>query len=71
MSTSLYPTLIDDQIAEAEQALPSDRILLVFKGSTMQAAQQAAADGFIENPAAWSCRACICGEWTVGYEVRA
>nr|WP_260407130.1 hypothetical protein [Pseudomonas cichorii] len=71
MTTPLVASIIDEQVAEATEALPCDRILLLFKGATMQAAQQAAARSFIENPDAWSCRACICGEWTVGYEVRA
>jgi hypothetical protein len=73
MSTPLFPTLVDEQIAELPetQALPGDRVLMLFKGPTFAAAMHAAALASIENPLAWSCRACLCGEWTVGYEVRA
>ncbi|MDP9523534.1 hypothetical protein [Pseudomonas putida] len=73
MTTPLITTLIDEQIAELPeaQAMPADRVLMLFKGPTFAAAVNAAALASIENPAAWKCRACICGEWTVGYEVRA
>lgn len=73
MTTPVVKTLIDEQIAEvpAAQALPSDRALVLFKGPTFAAAMHEAELASIENPQAWKCRACICGEWTVGYEVRA
>lgn len=73
MTTPIVKTLIDEQIAELPkaQALPDGRVLMLFTGPTMFEAKRAAAEAFIENPEAWSCRACLCGEWTVGYEVRA
>ncbi|MCQ9423442.1 hypothetical protein NRB16_07900 [Pseudomonas sp. LJDD11] len=73
MTTPLVKSLIDEQVAEvaASHELPGDRILVLFKGNTFEAAKYQAALASIENPEAWSCRACICGEWTVGYEVRA
>lgn len=73
MTTPLITTLIDEQIAELPetQAMPADRVLMLFKGPTFAAAVHEAALASIENPEAWKCRACICGEWTVGYEVRA
>lgn len=73
MTTPIVMTLIDEQIAELPkaQALPDGRVLMLFTGPTMFEAKSAAAEAFIENPEAWSCRACLCGEWTVGYEVRA
>ena len=73
MTTPLYGSLIDDQIAElpAHMALPDDRVLMVFKGLTMADALHQAELASIENPAAWSRRACLCGEWTLSYEVRA
>ncbi|MCW2272420.1 hypothetical protein [Pseudomonas sp. JUb96] len=73
MSTALVKSLIDEQVAElpSSQCLPPDRVLMLFKGPTFAAAVNEAALASIENPAAWKCRACICGEWTVGYEVRA
>lgn len=73
MTTPIVMTLIDEQIAELPkaQALPDGRVLMLFTGPTMFEAKRAAAEAFIENPEAWSCRACLCGEWTVGYEVRA
>lgn len=51
--------------------MPADRVLMLFKGPTFAAAVHQAELASIENPDAWKCRACICGEWTVGYEVRA
>lgn len=51
--------------------MPGDRVLMLFKGPTFAAAMHQAELASIENPLAWSCRACLCGEWTVGYEVRA
>lgn len=73
MSTKIYSSLIDDQVAElpSAQCLPPDRVLMLFKGPTFAAAVHEAELASIENPEAWKCRACICGEWTVGYEVRA
>ena len=93
MTTSIYPSLIDDQIAEIERSLaligfglpceetianlpehmavPADRVLMVFKGATMWEAMQSAERAHIENPEAWSKRACLCGEWSVIYEVKA
>lgn len=73
MTTPIVMTLIDEQIAELPeaQALPDGRVLMLFTGPTMFEVKRAAAEAFIENPEAWSCRACLCGEWTVGYEVRA
>lgn len=73
MTTPIVMTLIDEQIAELPeaQALPDGLVLMLFTGPTMFEAKRAAAEAFIENPEAWSCRACLCGEWTVGYEVRA
>lgn len=73
MTTPVFPTLIDEQIAELPEsmALPDGRVLMVFKGPTFAAAMHEAELASIENPEAWKCRACICGEWTVGYEVRA
>jgi hypothetical protein len=52
-------------------AVPEDRVLMVFKGSTMWEAMRAAERAHISNPEAWSRRACLCGEWTLAYEVRA
>lgn len=73
MTTPVVKTLIDEQVAELPEAqeLPDGRVLMLFTGPTMFEAKRAAAEAFIENPEAWSCRACLCGEWTVGYEVRA
>ena len=73
MSTPIVQTLIDEQVAELPeaQALPGDRVLMLFKGPTFAAAMHQAELASIENPLAWSCRACLCGELTVGYEVRA
>lgn len=73
MTTPIVMTLIDEQVAELPeaQALPDGLVLMLFTGPTMFEAKLAAAEAFIENPEAWSCRACLCGEWTVGYEVRA
>jgi len=87
--TPLYPSLIDEQIADIERklaimgvvapavelpehlAVPSDRVLMVFKGLTMTEAMREAELAHISNPEAWSRRACLCGEWTLSYEVRA
>lgn len=73
MSTSIVLSLIDEQIAELpdHMAVPADRVLMVFKGRTMWEAMQAAERAHISNPEAWSRRACLCGEWTPAYEVRA
>lgn len=72
MTTPIVQTLIDEQVAELPeaQALPGDRVLMLFKGPTFAAAVHEAERASIENPQAWTRRACICGEWTVGYEVR-
>ncbi|MFD2641816.1 hypothetical protein [Pseudomonas japonica] len=73
MTTPVVKSLIDEQVAELSEAhaMPAGRALLLFKGATFAAAIQQAELASIENPQAWKCRACICGEWTVGYEVRA
>lgn len=71
MTTPIFPSTIDDQVAEAAEALPDDRILLVFKGLTMADAMNQARLAHIENPAAWSGRAYLCGMFTLAYEVRA
>lgn len=71
--TPLYPSLIDEQIAELPEhlAVPEDRVLMVFKGLTMLDAMREAERAHISNPEAWSRRACLCGEWTLAYLVRA
>jgi hypothetical protein len=51
-------------------AVPEDRVLMVFKGLTMLDAMREAERAHISNPEAWSRRACLCGEWTLSYEVR-
>lgn len=71
MTTPVFPSIIDDQVAEVAQALPGDRILLVFKGLTMADAMNQARMAHIENPEAWSGRAYLCGMCTLAYEVRA
>ncbi|WP_458717030.1 hypothetical protein [Pseudomonas gregormendelii] len=93
MTTQLYPSFVDEQLAEIERSLaligfglpceetiaklpehmavPSGRVLMVFKGATMWEAMQSAERAHIENPQAWSKRACLCGEWTVAYMVKA
>ena len=71
MTTPVIPSIIEEQVAEAAQALPDDRILLVFKGLTMADAMNQARLAHIENPAAWSGRAYLCGMFTLAYEVRA
>jgi hypothetical protein len=73
MTTPIVITLIDEQVAEVQEsmALPEGRILMLFKGPTLWDAKQAAKESFIENPEAWHCRSYLCGEWTVGYQVRA
>lgn len=72
MTTPLITTLIDEQVAELPeaQALPADRVLMLFKGRTLFDAKKAAAEAFIENPEAVTRSWWMCGEWTVGYEVR-
>lgn len=71
--TPLYPSLVDEQIAElpAHMGIPDDRVLMVFKGLTMADAMRQAELASIENPQAWSERHCWCGMWTLKYEVRA
>lgn len=73
MTTPIVKTLIDEQIAELPEALalPADRLLMIFKGPTLVEAKKAAAEAFIENPEAVTQSWWMCGEWTVGYEVRA
>lgn len=72
MSTAPVKSLIDELVAElpSSQCLPPGRVLMLFKGPAFAAAMHEAELASIENPQAWKCRACICGEWTVGYEVR-
>lgn len=73
MTQPIVKTLIDEMVYELPEhlAVPADRVLMVFKGRTMWEAMQAAERAHISNPEAWSRRACLCGEWTVTYEVRA
>lgn len=71
MTTPIFPSLIDDQVAEVARVMPDDRILMVFKGLTMEDAMNQARLAHIENPAAWSGRAYLCGMCTLAYEVRA
>jgi hypothetical protein len=72
MTTPLYGSLIDDQIAElpAHMALPDDRALMVFKGLTTEDAQHQARIAGIENALAWSKRAILCDMCTLTYQVR-
>lgn len=70
MTTPMFPSLVDDQVAEVANAVPDDRILMVFKGLTMEDAMNQARLAHIENPAAWSGRAYLCGMFTLAYEVR-
>ena len=72
MTTPVFPSLIDEQIAELpdSMALPDGRVLMVFKGPTLFEAKRAAAQAFIENPEAITKSWWMCGEWTLGYEVR-
>ena len=70
MTTPIVTSLIDEQVAEAAQAVPDDRILMVFKGLTLEDAMNQARLAYIENPAAWSGRAYLCGMCTLAYEVR-
>ena len=72
MTTPVFPSLIDEQIAELpdSMALPDGRVLMVFKGPTQFEAKRAAAQAFIENPEAITKSWWMCGEWTLGYEVR-
>lgn len=67
MTTPVIPSLIDDQVAEVSQAVPDDRILLVFQGLTMEDAMNQARLAHIENPAAWSGRAYLCGMCPLAY----
>lgn len=73
MTTPIFPSIIDDQVAEVQESmiLPEGRILMLFKGPTLFDAKKAAAEAFIENPEAVTRSWWMCGEWTVGYEVRA
>ena len=66
MSTPPVKTLIDEQLEE----LPADRMILAFTRTKWLGALSLAHDAGIPNVHAWSCRACLCGEWTVAYEVR-
>ncbi|MCB2253460.1 hypothetical protein KTQ74_16260 [Pseudomonas chlororaphis] len=70
MTTPIFMSIVDEQVAEVAQAVPDDRILLVFKGLTMEDAMNQARLAHIENPAAWSERAYLCGMCTLAYEVR-
>lgn len=69
-SLAMFGAGVSRDVPES-MAMPTDRVLLLFKGPTFAAAVHEAELASIENPQAWKCRACICGEWTVGYEVRA
>lgn len=71
MTTPIVMSLIDEQAAEAAQAVPGDRMVMVFKGLTLADAMNQARLAHIENPAAWSGRAYLCGMCTLAYEVRA
>ncbi|WP_034135951.1 hypothetical protein [Pseudomonas lactis] len=73
MSTAPVKSLIDEQIEELPEfmAVPIDRVLMVFKGATWEDALHSAELASIENVHAWSRRACLCGEWTITYEVKA
>ncbi|MFK3971152.1 hypothetical protein ACI2KS_10540 [Pseudomonas sp. NPDC087358] len=66
MSTPIVKLLADDQLQE----LPPNRITLAFTHPTWTGALSLAYDAGIENVHAWSQRTCLCGEWTVAYEVR-
>lgn len=70
MTTPIVMSLIDEQVAETEHTVPDDRILMVFKGLTLEDAMNQARMAHIENPAAWSGRAYLCGICTLAYEVR-
>ena len=72
MSTAPVKSLIDEQLEELSPSTnpASECVLMVFKGRDFQDALRAAEEGFIENIHAWSQRACLCGEWTVTYEVK-
>ncbi|QXG49183.1 hypothetical protein [Pseudomonas viridiflava] len=67
MTTPIVKSLLDEQLDE----LPSDRIILAFTHHTLTGALSQAYDAGIENVHAFSRRYCLCGEWTVAYEVRA
>lgn len=73
MSTSPVKSLIDEMIEELPEsmAVPADRVLMVFKGNSWADALHSAELASIENVHAWSRRACLCGEWTVTYAVKA
>ncbi|WP_176464922.1 hypothetical protein [Pseudomonas fragi] len=43
---------------------------LAFTHKSWLGALSLAYDAGIENVHAWSRRACLCGEWTVAYEVK-
>ena len=72
MSTTPVKSLIDEQLEELSLSTSpaSDRVLMAFKGRDFHDALRAAEQGFIENVHAWSRRVCLCGEWTVIYEVK-
>lgn len=67
MTSPIVKSLIDEQLEE----LPADRFILAFTHHTLTGALSQAYDAGIENVHAWTKRACLCGEWTVAYEVRA
>ena len=72
MTTPLVKILIEEQIDELPESmsLPDGRVLMLFKGPTLFEAKRAAAEAFIENPEAVTKSCWMCGEWTLGYEVR-
>jgi len=67
MTTPVVKSLVDEQIEE----LPADRMILAFTHPKWLGALSLAHDAGIPNVHAWSGRACLCGEWTVAYEVKA
>lgn len=73
MTTAPVMSLIDEQIQELPEylAVPGDRVLMLFKGVSWADVMHSAELASIENVEAWSRRACLCGEWTVAYEVKA
>lgn len=67
MTTPIVKSLIDEQIEE----LPADRMILAFTHEKWLGALSLAHDAGIPNVHAYSRRVCLCGEWTVAYEVKA
>ncbi|WP_085717725.1 hypothetical protein [Pseudomonas sp. B28(2017)] len=66
MTTAPVKTLIEEQLKE----LPRDRMILAFTHPQWLGALSLAHDAGIPNVHVWSSRACLCGEWTVAYEVK-